>query len=145
MENFILGIAKMSVISENPSFPNPVLPKTSVEIRIIGVGCNISAVGHKLERRLRRVPSTSNSCQTLNFILHSWVGVAFGVLRKVRKFRPSRGKFRRNVAQTEFDIVWIRGKMEKTSQRHTFIHGDPVNKSSGWYVGHRRLRRGYRL
>ena len=30
MENFNLGIAKMSVIPENPLFPNPVLPKTSV-------------------------------------------------------------------------------------------------------------------
>ena len=30
MENFNLGIAKMSVISENPVFPNPVLPKTTV-------------------------------------------------------------------------------------------------------------------
>ena len=30
MENFNLGIAKMSVIPENPLFPNPVLPKNSV-------------------------------------------------------------------------------------------------------------------
>ena len=30
MQNFNLGIAKMSVISENPLLPNPVLPKTSV-------------------------------------------------------------------------------------------------------------------
>ena len=28
--NFNLGIAKISVIPENPVFPNPVLPKTSV-------------------------------------------------------------------------------------------------------------------
>ena len=32
MENFNLGIAKMSVIPENPLFPNPVLPKTSVQV-----------------------------------------------------------------------------------------------------------------
>ena len=30
MQNFNLGIAKMSVILENPLFPNPLLPKTSV-------------------------------------------------------------------------------------------------------------------
>ena len=30
MENFNLGIAKMSVTTENPLFPNRVLPKTSV-------------------------------------------------------------------------------------------------------------------
>ena len=30
MQNFNLGIAKMSVIPENPLFPNPLLPKTSV-------------------------------------------------------------------------------------------------------------------
>ena len=30
MQNLNLGIAKMSVIHENPLFPNPVLPKTSV-------------------------------------------------------------------------------------------------------------------
>ena len=30
MENFNLEIVKMSVISENPLFPNPLLPKTSV-------------------------------------------------------------------------------------------------------------------
>ena len=30
MQNLNLGIAKMSVIPENPLFPNPVLPKTSV-------------------------------------------------------------------------------------------------------------------
>ena len=31
MENFNLGMAKMSVIPENPLFPNPVLPKTTVQ------------------------------------------------------------------------------------------------------------------
>ena len=30
MENLNLGIVKMSVTPENPLFPNPVLPKTSV-------------------------------------------------------------------------------------------------------------------
>ena len=30
MENFNLGIVKISVIPENQVFPNPVLPKTSV-------------------------------------------------------------------------------------------------------------------
>ena len=30
MQNFNLGIAKMFVALENPLFPNPVLPKTSV-------------------------------------------------------------------------------------------------------------------
>ena len=38
MENFNLGIAKMSVIPENPLFPNPVLPKTSVS-GILALGC----------------------------------------------------------------------------------------------------------
>ena len=32
MQNFTLGIDKMSVISENPLFPNPVLPKISVTL-----------------------------------------------------------------------------------------------------------------
>ena len=30
MQHFNLGIVKMSLIVENPLFPNPVLPKTSV-------------------------------------------------------------------------------------------------------------------
>ena len=33
MQNFNLGIAKLSVIPENPLFPNPVLPKTSVFVK----------------------------------------------------------------------------------------------------------------
>ena len=37
MYNFNLGIAKMSVTSENPLFPNPVLPKTSVPHFVIGI------------------------------------------------------------------------------------------------------------
>ena len=36
MQNFNLGIAKMSVIPENQLFPNPVLPKTSVLYWIFG-------------------------------------------------------------------------------------------------------------
>ena len=34
MQNFNLGIVKMSVISENPVFPNLVLPKTSVYMKL---------------------------------------------------------------------------------------------------------------
>ena len=34
MENFNLGIGELSVTPENPLFPNPVLPKTSVLISI---------------------------------------------------------------------------------------------------------------
>ena len=32
MENFNLGIGKMSLTFENPLLPNPVLPKTSVSV-----------------------------------------------------------------------------------------------------------------
>ena len=34
MQNFNLGIAKMSVTSENPLFQNPLLPKTSVHCTV---------------------------------------------------------------------------------------------------------------
>ena len=36
MENLNLGIAKMSVIPEYPLFPNPVIPKTTIQ-RFSGV------------------------------------------------------------------------------------------------------------
>ena len=35
LQNINLGIAKMSVIPENPLFPNPVIPKTSVLVECI--------------------------------------------------------------------------------------------------------------
>ena len=47
MENFYLGIAKMSVTPENPLFPNPVLPKTSVQAPFItAVFARVCLGGH---------------------------------------------------------------------------------------------------
>ena len=48
MENFNLGIAKMSVMPENPLFPNPVLPKTSVLLYITKILLLLQRVATRL-------------------------------------------------------------------------------------------------
>ena len=54
MENFNLGIAKMFVTSENPLFPNPLPPKTSV---LSQLRCRLRLVAHSCVALLHCVAS----------------------------------------------------------------------------------------
>ena len=64
MENFNFGIAKMSLIPENPLFPNAVLPKTSVYFAPSGVIACHTSTGDQVMRVVVVALLVLNTVQT---------------------------------------------------------------------------------
>ena len=67
MQNFNLGIAKMSVISENPLLPNPVLLKTSVVQRAQVIKIN-TPISRELMQILRAAENRSKRRKLRNSV-----------------------------------------------------------------------------
>ena len=82
MQNFNLGIAKMSVIPENLLFPHPVLPKTSV-IASQQMRGTIKTPANELENELYHMLRSNAKHEHMEptFLQHrmAWLGVQYDI------------------------------------------------------------------